>query len=78
VSAPPRPVWGADVPISMPLPTGDQILVPMQGFGMSGMRLVHDLTAADYEDLSVPVYAPPRPGGSISYDDAGIDAAAGP
>ena len=52
------PVWGADTQISMPVPTGDDIQVPMYGFGMTQYRLVHDITAADAEQLKVPTYAP--------------------
>lgn len=57
-----RPVWSADCPVSMPEPTGDNVLVPMYGFGMSQYRLVHDLTSTEYADLRVPVYAPHDPG----------------
>lgn len=67
-----RPAWGADVPISMPLPAGEDVMVPMFGFGMTQYRLVHDLSRAEYEALSVPVYAPQA--GGLVLDDAGIDA----
>lgn len=67
-----RPAWGADVPISMPVPTGDSVMVEMYGFGMSQYRLVHDLSAAEYEALSVPVYAPVRSGETVD-DSAAID-----
>lgn len=68
-----QPVWGADCPISMPLPSGDPVLVPMFGFGMSQNRLVHDLTSAEYESLAVPVYAPYNPAARTVADDAELD-----
>jgi hypothetical protein len=69
-----RPAWASDVPISMPLPAGEDVMVPMFGFGMTQYRLVHDLSRAEYEALAVPVYSPPQASGSVSRDDAGIDA----
>jgi hypothetical protein len=69
-----RPAWGADVPISMPVPVSESVMVPMFGFGMTQFRLVPDMTSAEYESLSVPVYAPVTPQGSVVAGDAGIDA----
>lgn len=69
-----RPVWGADVPISMPLPAGEPVMVPMFGLGMTQYRLVHDISAAEYETLAVPVYAPEAPAGKVVAGDAAIDA----
>jgi hypothetical protein len=69
-----RPAWGADVPVSMPLPASEAVMVPMYGFGMTQYRLVHDLSQAEYESLSVPVYAPEDPQGTVIAGDAGIDA----
>lgn len=69
-----RPAWGADVPISMPVPAAEPVMVEMFGFGMTQYRLVHDLTPAEYEALSVPVYAPAQATGKVVADDAGIDA----
>jgi hypothetical protein len=73
----PRPVWGADVPISMPLPLppDEPILVEMYGLGMTQYRLVHDLTQREYEALSVPVYQPDDPSAPVSQDDASLDEA---
>lgn len=68
-----RPAWAADVPISMPLPASEPAMVPMFGFSMTQYRLVHDLSAAEYEALSVPVYAPEQPHGSTVAGDAAID-----
>lgn len=74
----PRPVWGADCPVSMPLPTpaGEPGLVGMSGFKMTQYRLVHDISGPDYENLSVPVYAPLS--GFTVADDANIDHAGPP
>lgn len=69
-----RPVWGADVPISMPMPVDEPGLVPMFGFTMTQYRLAHDLTSAEYEALSVPVYAPLQPPQQTIRDDADLDA----
>lgn len=69
-----RPAWGADVPISMPVPASEPSMVPMFGFSMTQFRLVHDMSAAEYEALAVPVYAPAQQGGSVIRDDAAIDA----
>jgi hypothetical protein len=69
-----RPAWGADVPISMPVPVEEDVIVPMFGFGMTQYRLAPDMTSAEYEDLAVPVYAPDSPQGAEVAGDAGIDA----
>lgn len=55
--------WGADVPISMPQPLrpGQEALVPMGGFVMTIDGLFPDMSAADYERLSTPAYAPYDP-----------------
>jgi hypothetical protein len=68
------PAWGADVPISMPLPAPEPVMVEMYGFGMTQFRLVHNLSQADYETLAVPVYAPANPTGDVVPGDTGIDA----
>jgi len=69
----PRPVWGADCPVSMPLPApaGEPRLVNMFGFSMTQFRLVHDISAAEYESLRTPIYAPSA--GAAIADDAMID-----
>jgi hypothetical protein len=69
-----RPAWGADVPISMPVPASEPPMVAMYGFSMTQYRLVHDISAAEYESLSVPVYGPVQQSGSAVADDAAIDA----
>jgi hypothetical protein len=56
-----RPVWSADCPVSMPEPTGDEVIVAMYGFGMSQYRLVHDITSVEYEELRVVVGSPHDP-----------------
>ena len=70
-----RPVWGADCPVSMPLPppAEETKLVGMSGFAMTQYRLVHDITQVEYEALGVPVYAPV--GGITIADDRRIDGA---
>lgn len=68
-----RPVWGADCPVSMPLPApaNETKLVNMHGFSMTQYRLVHNISYAEYQGLAVPVYAPST--GQVSADDTGID-----
>lgn len=72
-----RPAWGADVPISMPVPVAEPVMVPMFGFGMTQYRLVPDMTSAEYQELSVPVYAPAAPAGDVVAGDAALDARTG-
>jgi hypothetical protein len=74
----PRPVWGADCPISMPVPApaGEEKLIGMYGFSMTQYRLVHDITAVEYENLAVPIFAPTT--GFTVVDSAGIDRAGPP
>jgi hypothetical protein len=71
-----RPVWGADVAVSMPLPPppGEPVVVDMYGFGMTQFRLVHNLTQREYAQLAVPVYQPRDPAAPLAQDDAAIDA----
>jgi hypothetical protein len=69
----PRPVWGADCRVSMPLPPAEPIVVDMGGFAMTQYRMVHSINQATYQALSVPVYAPAS--GLVAHDDAAIDQA---
>jgi hypothetical protein len=74
----PRPVWGADCPISMPLPppAAETKIVNMYGFSMTQYRLVHNISGPEYEQLAVPVYAPAT--GVTVIDSARIDNAGPP
>ena len=74
----PRPVWGADCPVSMPLPppASETKIVNMFGFSFTQYRLVHNISGPEYEALSVPIYAPST--GATVADDAGIDGAGPP
>jgi hypothetical protein len=67
-----RPVWGSDVPISMPVAAPEAVMVPMMGFGMTQYRLVHDVTPAELEALGVPVYAPEIASSAVA-DDLDLD-----
>jgi hypothetical protein len=55
--------WGADVPVSMPQPlrADQEAIVAMGGFVMTLDGLFPDMSAADHERLSTPVYAPFNP-----------------
>jgi hypothetical protein len=57
----------------LPVPEDEPVLVGMFGFGFTQYRLVHDISRADYESLSVPIYAPAT--GASVPDDAAIDSA---
>jgi hypothetical protein len=64
--------WGADVPVSLPLPlTADNPgVIPMDGFCFTESGLFFDLSAADYDRISTPSYAPARPKQqTIRYDE---------
>lgn len=63
------PNWSSDVPISIPQPPANPILVPMFGFGMTELGLAHDLTDGEYEFLRTPSYAPELPADGLIYDD---------
>ena len=54
----PGAYWGTDVPISMPEPTTDDVLIDMGAYGFSENGLVHNLTPADLEDYMMPTFAP--------------------
>lgn len=52
--------WGADVPISMPVPPETKPLVDMGGgfsFGVNGM--CHAITEEEWQENSLPTFAPP-------------------
>lgn len=68
-----RPIWSADVPVSMPEPTGDDIVVPMFGFAMSQYRLIHDITPVEYAELRVPIFRPEYPGLTEVRGDGNVD-----
>lgn len=54
------PPWGADVPISMPVPRQDDggVEVPMSGFVFTALGLRHDLSEVDREELLSRGYGP--------------------
>jgi hypothetical protein len=60
----------------LPPPAGEAKLVNMFGFSFTQYRLVHNISATDYETLNVPVYAPTT--GFTVSDDASIDRAGPP
>lgn len=70
----PQPVWGADVPVSMPIPADEPIQVDMGGWGMTQFRMVHAISAREYEILSVPVWGPQALSEPEIRGDAAIDA----
>lgn len=51
--------WGADVPISMPLPSEADVLVDMGAHGITVNGLQHNLNQADLEDYLQPNFSPP-------------------
>ena len=51
--------WGADAPISMPVPPEGTVLVPLgDGMGFTAAGLVMDLNEADLEEVYAPIFAP--------------------
>ena len=51
--------WGSDVPISMPQPTKDQILIDMGAHGFTVNGLQHNISQADLEEYTQPTFSPP-------------------
>lgn len=50
--------WGSDVPISMPEPAKQPVLVDMGATGFTRYGLDHNISAADLEGLKQPTFAP--------------------
>lgn len=52
--------WGADTPVSFPVPAEADpgVSVPMAGFVFTSLGLRHDLTAVDREELLSRGYGP--------------------
>lgn len=54
--------WGADVPISMPIPSDTTVLVDMGAHGFTVNGLQHNLSQADLEEYTQPNFSPPLDG----------------
>lgn len=55
--------WGADVPISMPQPTANDVVVDMGAHGITNTgQLDHNLTQADLDNYTQPTFSPPLDG----------------
>jgi hypothetical protein len=65
--------WVSSVPISMPTPSEEPIIVPMFGFGYTQYGLVHDIDAADRMNFRRPAMPPADPRIPVVYEDAGLD-----
>lgn len=52
--------WATDTPISFPEPAPNDVpvLTDFQGFGFSMNGLVHNLTQADVDEMTTPMFAP--------------------
>ena len=66
------PAWSSDVPISIPQPPEESILVPMFGFGMTQLGIVHDLSQVEYDFLRTPSYSPELPNDDTIFDDGDV------
>jgi hypothetical protein len=66
------PAWSSDVPISIPHPPSEAILVSMFGFGVTQLGIVHDLTEVEYDYLRTPSYSPDLPNDDTIFDDEGL------
>ncbi len=64
--------WSSDVPVSMPIPSDNEVGVKMSGFAMTDGGLAHDITHDSYMRLSVPDFAPRAVPREVVYYD-GID-----
>lgn len=51
--------WGADTPISLPVPPDHPPLVDLGGFAFTAGGIAHHVTKADVEEISIPPFAPP-------------------
>lgn len=43
--------WSSDVPISMPRPSADAVMVQMFGFGYTQYGIAHDMDETDYSQI---------------------------
>lgn len=68
-----RPSYSSDVPISMPIPPKDNVLVPMYGFGFTQYGLFHDITQGEYEELRTPTNRPEDPSMPTVRGDEGVE-----
>jgi hypothetical protein len=66
------PAWSSDVPISIPQPPTESILVPMFGFGVTQLGIVHDLSEVEYDFLRTPSYSPELPNDDTFFDDGDV------
>ena len=69
--------WSSNVPISMPVPPEDEVLVDMAGFAYTQFGLVHDMTHGDYMVYRLPSHAPDVLPDAVVHDDAALDAQEG-
>jgi hypothetical protein len=50
--------WGADVPISMPVPPKERIWVDFDGMGFTEHGIAHYINDNEWEELLTPTFAP--------------------
>ena len=65
--------WGTSVPISMPQPTEDDVIVPMFGFGYSKYGIRHDITREELLRYRRPTFAPISDPAQVVYEDEWAD-----
>lgn len=66
--------WSSDVPISMPIPTDQEVGVDMSGFVFTVGGIAHGITHDTYARLSTPDFSPSRVPNTMIYDDSDADA----
>lgn len=66
--------WSSDVPISMPMPTDQEVGVEMSGFVFTEGGIAHGITQDSYARLSTPDFAPTRVPNLLIYEDTDLDA----
>lgn len=66
--------WSSDVPVSMPLPSDQEVGVKMSGFVFTAGGMAHDITPESYSRLSTPTFAPTQVPNLMIYEDSDLDA----
>jgi hypothetical protein len=66
--------WSADVRISMPVPSKHARGMVMNGFVFTAGGLAHDISEADFMEMSTPDFHPGNSFTNREYQDADLDA----
>lgn len=58
--------WGSDVPISEPIPSGNEVKVDFEGFGFTMGGMTYAVSQEEIEEMFRPIF---RPEGFLDDDD---------